>query len=163
MKTTLLMIALLLLPFGCVLTAVEGPPDVAGTWFTERRFEIPGGAPTDTVFLIDRLEMTFGEDFSMRKKRVVLDEQTRTLLGYRYVSEGTYSTTGLHVTMIEEKRGVHSDTAGIFSPTLIPLVITPSTEVVTYSVEIGTLIFRYPPCPPDANRLESQTFFKAVE
>ncbi len=163
MKITGMIVALGLLPWGCVLTDVEGPPDVAGKWFTENRFEIPGGAPTDTVFLIDRLEMTFGEDFTMRKQRVVLDELTRAQLGYRYVSEGTYSTTGLHLTITEEKRGVHSDTAGIFSSTLIPVAITPSTEVVTYSIESGTLIFRYPPCPPDANCVESQTFFKAVE
>lgn len=163
MKMTCIIAAFGLLPFGCVLIDAEGPPDVAGTWFTERRFEIPGGVPTDTVFLIDRLEMTFGEDFTMRKQRVVLDELTRAQLGYRYVSEGSYSTTGLHLTMTEEKRGVHSDTAGIFFPTLIPLVITPSTEVVTYSVEIGTLIFRYPPCPPNADCVESQTLFRAVE
>lgn len=163
MKITGMIVALGLLPWGCVLTDVKGPPDVAGTWFTERRFEIPGGAPTDTVFLIDRLEMTFGDDFTMRKKRVVLDELTRAQLGYRYVSEGSYTTTGLHLTMTEEKRGVHSDTTGIFSPVLIPVAINPATEVVTYSVEIGTLIFRYPPCPPDANCVEFQTLFKATE
>lgn len=163
MKETLLMIALLFLPLGCVLTNVEGPPDVAGTWFMENRFEIPGGAPTDTVFLIDRLEMTFGEDFTLQKRRVVLDELTRAQLGYRYVSEGTYSTTGLHLTMIEEMRGVHSDTAGIFSPTLIPVAITPSTEVVTYSVEGEAIVFRYPPCPPGADCMEFQTLFKTTE
>ena len=163
MKMICLVVTLGFLPWGCVLTDVEGPPDVVGTWFTEQRFKIPGGAPTDTVFLIDRLEMSFGEDYTMRKKRVVLEEQTRAQLGYRYVSEGTYSTTGLHLTMTEEKRGVHSDTAGIFSPVLIPVVINPATEVVTYSVEGGTLIFRYLPCQPNANCLELQTLFKTVE
>lgn len=163
MKMTGMILALGLIPIGCVLTNVEGPPDVVGTWFTEQCFEIPGGAPTDTVFLIDRFEMSFGEDYAMRKKRVVLEEQTRAQLGYRYVSEGTYSTTGLHLTMTEEKRGVHGDTAGIFSPVLIPEVINPATEVVTYAIEGGALVFRYPPCPPDANCLELQTFFKVTE
>lgn len=163
MKMTCIILALELFPFGCVLTDVDGPPDVVGTWFTEQRFEIPGGTPTDTVFLIDRLEMSFGEDYTMRKKRVVLVEQTRAQLGYRYVSEGTYSTTGLHLTMTEKKRGVHSDTAGIFSPILIPQVINPATEVVTYSVEGGTLIFRFPPCPPNADCLELQILFKDVK
>lgn len=163
MKRICLVVTLGLFPWGCVLTDVEGPPDVVGTWFTEQRFEIPGGAPTDTVFLIDRLEMTFDDDFTMRKKRVVLEEQTRAQLGYRYVSEGTFSTTGLHLTMTEEKRGVHSDTAGIFSPVLIPMAVSATTEVVTYAIEGRALVLLYPPCPPDANCLESQTLFRDVE
>lgn len=159
MKMTCMILVWGLFPFGCVLTDVEGPPDVVGTWFTEHRFEIPGGAPTDTVYLIDRLEMTFDDDFTMRKKRVVLEEQTRTQLGYRYISEGTYTTTGLELTMTEEKRGVHSDTAGIFTPLLIPVAINPSAEVVLYSVENGTLIFRYPP----ASSISMQFFSRARE
>ncbi|MBI3111255.1 MAG: hypothetical protein HYZ01_06755 [Ignavibacteriales bacterium] len=161
MKMTRMILVLGVFPLGCVLNDVEGESDVVGTWFTEQRFEIPGGAPTDTVFLIDRFEMSFGEDYTMQKKRVVLEEETRVLLGFRYVSEGTYSANGLHLTMTEEKRGVHSDTAGIFTPVLIPMAVSPATEVVTYAIEGAALVFRYPPCPPDANCLESQTFFNS--
>jgi len=140
---------------GC--NVFENDNSIEGSWFQESVVESPLAG---NVNLIQRLEVTFSADHSFESRRIVVDGSTDTILGYRFASRGEYSLLDDKLSM-RTIESFSSDDVELYVPLgeLKPVTNVMSI-VVTFKVDGDKMTWRYPPCPEDADCLDTQTFLR---
>lgn len=118
---------------------------------------------TDEPNFEQSIQYVFGSDNTVITSLVISNTSTSEVVGYRSRALGTYSVIEDILNTNLSEIYTHDDSTGLFS-SLEDLEVSdgPQTETVTISFSDNgeTLTFIYPPCPPNANCIGSQTFIR---
>ncbi|HVO76074.1 MAG TPA: hypothetical protein VMT35_18765 [Ignavibacteriaceae bacterium] len=141
---------------------VENDPEkLFGTWFNEDSGIYTEESHADTLFYTDRLEIQFIPPNITKTERKIFETGTNIFLGYRYRGEGTFYVSGNRLNMFTDKAAYNDDEVSFYSTSLELIPIRREPERVTYKINMNILQFIYPPCPPNANCIGSQSFFRS--
>jgi len=137
---------------------LDNSNNIEGRWFEESAF-YSVKSPSDTIRYLSRLEITFSVDQQMETLRLVFDAPTGVFWGYRYASFGYYKVNSNRLTMVTEKSISNDDNEGLYAAEkLVPVPIEPEILQVTFQITGNKLRLIYPPCPPNANCIDSVTY-----
>lgn len=109
------------------------------------------------------VEYVFDEDGDYEVVRKVFNSDTDELLGYRFMEVGKYFLKNDQLTFHIQETYVNDDSKGLYSDAE-DLVLSEqdsgSEFTLTIKFENGakTLVYFYPPCPPDANCIDRSVF-----
>ena len=123
---------------------------IIGVWARTEPMEDPSMNQT--------LQYTFYGDHTVEIVRMAVDASTSEILGFRYKGIGTYEIDGdtLHVSLSEIYK--HDDSSELYSSEAeLELSDDTSDEslAISFSESGDILIFDYPPCPMNANCIDT--------
>ncbi len=113
--------------------------------------------------LSQSLQYNFNIDNTFIVSRVIIDNTTTEVIGYRYRALGTYEISENILTLRKLEIYKHDDSSGLFS-NINDLELSSDSDKVIITVSIDNsqrvLTFTYPPCKPYENCFGSQSFQK---
>ncbi len=119
--------------------------------------------PIENTNQVSRLEYQFKSDNTVEIANKVIDASSHQLLGYRYISEGSYTVVEEQLTLLNLQQYNNDDTKGYYddADALIPANIEEESVVnISFNRKKDKLTFEYTSCPPNAICLGSQTFYR---
>lgn len=158
MKKAITIVSILLLCMSCTNeTKTSLSADlIIGTWSKSDSMDDPT--------LNQSLQYIFNLDNTLEVSRIITNNSTSEIVGFRYKAIGMYEINDDILNMYFSEIYTYDDSSGLYSNTDdLTLSGYTSTEEVTVSFnKDGKMItFFYPPCPPNAICIGSQTFEKS--
>jgi|SRR5690554_650812 len=154
MKKTCLFLTLSVALISCSIQSEDVPNDLlVGAWEDSDLME--NGDLTQSLIY------RFNPDKSIDISRVIVENSTSEIVGYRYHSSGTYVVTGNQISLIETEIYTNNDLEGNYAD-LADLELSENTSQTKANFTIDnnseTLTLEYGPCGPHQNCLTSQSF-----
>jgi hypothetical protein len=137
-----------------------GSEDISGIWYNQNSAYHTGSSSGDTLFYIDRFEISFLSGSGYKEERKIYDASNNEFLGYRYIGFGSYSIIGNKLKIVIREQAFSSDEKSFYAASLSPAEISPVIRELAYSIKGNILTIVYPPCAPNENCIGSQTFYK---
>lgn len=111
------------------------------------------------------VEYVFDENGDYELVRKVYNAKTDEFLGYRYQEIGKFVLIDNQLTFHIQETYVNDDAKGLFSDIENLVLVENSSEneftlTVKFEDNMNTLIYIYPPCPPNANCIDKSVFIK---
>ena len=154
MKKLTLIVAFLMIFTRCTNDSYEDQSDLLiGSWAITEIMEDSS--------LSQSLQYTFNADKTFVSSRVIIDNTTNEIIGYRYRALGTYDISRDILGLRKSEIYLHDDLSGLFSD-INALELANYSDETTINFLIddsqNLLTFIYPPCGPAESCLGNQIF-----
>lgn len=154
MKSLQIALALLILATSCSEESEDNSFNaIIGTWSNSERVENSN--------YNQPLQYVFNPDHTFTVSRIITDQSTNELVGYRSRAFGMYTIEDNVLHMVHSEVYDHDDTQGLFS-TLEDLKLSSEQYemviTISFQKKQKELVFNYSPCGELANCLSTQTF-----
>lgn len=154
MKKTCLFLVFAIALISCSTESEDAPNDLlVGTW--------ADSGPMEDVNLSQSLIYRFNPDKSFTISRVIINNSTAEIVGYRYFSSGTYSISKNQILLNQAEIYTLNHLVGDYVD-LDDLELSENTDQMNVGFNLDnhseTLTLEYAPCEPHQNCVTSQSF-----